>query len=379
MPGCKRRRKNKGGAAVAARARLTRVRLGKKKKKEKKASSGPPGESASTEQPLYLVVEHGVEDPTHSVLEVAAGAAPHPLLYGKRGMSFAAVGSRDGPRIVGLGFDRTSIYDPKTFTEVLGPRLLRPMMDPVLIPHGSELYALSRCPAVVGEVEFMPWFFVFDLNLPYVGGATGWREMPPPPVFPCRLNPLEYRNPPEIRVASYAMVGSHIVLSVQQDKGTCAFDVDNKKWEMVDSKNLPFIGHAVPLGDHRFVACSKARDGAAAVFSMEVVLPGTTSTGKTELSITELLVESKGIVPGHFWCAMGMGRFSSFDVRSVDPGPEGKLEKARIVHRTYSQVEGDDARTNSVVIVKQQRQIYKLHDRSCHLAYPLPVVAALTL
>lgn len=204
-----------------------------------------------------------------------------------------------------------------------------------------------------------------------------WREMPPPPIFPCRLNPLEYRNPPEVRVASYAMVGSHIVLSVQQDKGTCAFDVDTKKWEMVDSKNLPFIGHAVPLGGHRFVSCSKARDGAAAVFFMKVFPPGTTSTGKTELYITELLVESKGIVPGHFWCAMGMGRFSSIDIRLVDPGPEGKLDKARIVHRTYSQ--GDYARTNSVVIVKKQRQIYKLRDRSCHLAYPLPVVAALTL
>lgn len=372
MPGRKRRRKNKDGAAATA--RLTRVRLGKKKKK---ASSGPPGESASAEQPLYLVVEHGVEEPTHSVLEVAAGAVPRPLLYGKRGMSFAAVGSRHGPRIVGLGFDRTSIYDPKTSTEVLGPRLLRPMMDPILIPHGSELYALSRRSAVVGEVEFMPWFFAFDLNLPYVGNATGWCEMPPPPIFPCRLNPLEYRNPPEVRVASYAMVGSHILLSVQQDKGTCAFDVETKKWAMVDSKNLPFTGHAVPLGDHRFVACSKARDGAAAVFFMEVSPPGTTSTGKTELSITELLVESKGIVPGQFWRATGMGRFSSFDVRSVDPGPEGKLDKVRIVHRTYSQVEGDDARTNSVVIVKQHRQIYKLRDRFCHLAYPLPVVAAL--
>ncbi|CAD6218644.1 unnamed protein product [Miscanthus lutarioriparius] len=300
------RQRGGGKTRAAARARLTCVRLGKKKK----ASSGPPGESASAEEPVYLVVEHGVEEPTHSILELGRGTA---------------LGSWV------LALIEPPYTTPKTFTEVLGPRLLYPMMDPILIPHGSELYALSRCPAVVGEVEFMPWFFVFDLNLPYVGGATGWREMPPPPIFPCRLNPLEYRNSPEVRVASYAMVGSHIVLSVQQDKGTCALDVDTKKWEMVDSKNLPFIGHAVPLGGHHFVACSKARDGAAAVFFMEVA------------------------------------------------PPEGKLEKARIVHRTYSQVEGDDARTNSVVIVKQQRQIYKLHDRSCHLAYPLPVVAALTL
>ncbi|KAK8460086.1 hypothetical protein SEVIR_2G274201v4 [Setaria viridis] len=99
----------------------------------------------------------------------------------------------------------------------------------------------------------MPWFFVFDLDHRYYPGGPRWRALPPPPVFPCRLNPLEYRDPPEIRVASYAVVGSHILLSVQQDKGTCAFDVDSKKWEMVGDKNLPFIGQAVPLGGHRFV------------------------------------------------------------------------------------------------------------------------------
>ncbi|CAN6196494.1 unnamed protein product [Urochloa humidicola] len=221
----------------------------------------------------------------------------------------------------------------------------------------------------------MPWFFVLDLNR-----HSTWHHLPPPPIFPCRLNPLEYRNPPELRVASYAVAGSHILLSVQQDKGTCAFDVDTKKWEMVDDRNLPFIGQAVPLGGHRFVACSKARDGAAAVYYIKVFAPGTTSTGRTELFIVELPVKSVGIVPGQCMCAMGMGRFSSFDIRCVDPGPEAKLDKARIVHRSYSLVDGGDTiSTNSVVIVKEQRQIYKLRDPSCHLAYPLPVVAALTM
>ncbi|WVZ72753.1 hypothetical protein U9M48_021164 [Paspalum notatum var. saurae] len=379
----KRKRKNQeGAAAVRAGARLTRVRP-TRKKKEKAASSEAPGEATAMKQPVsYLVVEHGVDDPTHSVLKVA-GAGAHPLLYGKRGMSFAAVGTRHGPRIVGVGPD-TLIYDPKTSTEVLGPRLFRDMLHPVLIPHGSKLYALSRCPAVVGSVDFMPWFFSFDLN-DYRDYRAGWLDLPPPPIFPCRINPLEYRNPPEVRVASYAMVGSHILLSVQkdkQDKGTCAFDVDTKSWEIVDDKNLPFTGQAVPLDGHRFVACSKARDGAAAVYYMRVFRPEATSTGKMEMYITELPVESKGIiVPGQFLCTMGTGgRFSSFDVRSIDPGTGEKLDKARIIYRSYSLVGGgDNARTKSVVVVKQQRKIYKLRDPYYHLAYPLPVVAGLTM
>lgn len=94
------------------------------------------------------MVEHGVEEPTHSILEVAAGAVPRPLLYARRGMSFAAVGTRRGPRIVGLALDRTPICDPKTSTELAGPRLVDSMVRPILIPHGSKLYALSRSPSV---------------------------------------------------------------------------------------------------------------------------------------------------------------------------------------------------------------------------------------
>ncbi|CAL5082229.1 unnamed protein product [Urochloa decumbens] len=287
-------------------------------------------------------------------------------------MAFAAVGMR----IVGLGPGRTIVYDPKISKEVRAPRLAYPMMHPVLIPHGSKLYALSRRPSIVQGTDFMPWFFVLD-------DLDAWIHLPPPPVFPCRINPLEYRDRPEVRVVSYALVGSHILLSVQQDKGTgtCAFDVDAEEWAMVDDKNLPFIGQAVPLGGgRRFVACSSAKGGEPAVYDIEVLRPGTSGTSKTELNIVELPVESKGIVPGQLLCSMGKGSSSSFDIRSVDPGPEAMMEKARIVHRTYSQVEGDTAGTdNSVYIVKQQRQIFKLHDPFSHLAYPSPVVAALTM
>ena len=254
-------------------------------------------------------------------------------------MSFAAVRTRYGPRIVGLGQDRNLIYNPETSKEVQGPPLLDRMAHPILIPHGSKLFALSRSPSVFLGADFMPWFFSFDLDK-----TAGCRSLPPPPFFPCRLNPLEYRDPPEVRVAAYALVGSHILLSVQQDRGTCAFDVDARKWEMVDGRNLPFAGQPVPLGGHHFVACSRASGGAAAVYRIEVFPAGqgtTKPTGRTELSISiiELPVESKGIVPGQLLCAMGTGRFSSFDIRSADPGPDAnKLDKARIVHRSYSLV-----------------------------------------
>ncbi|KAG2644420.1 hypothetical protein PVAP13_2KG203090 [Panicum virgatum] len=357
--GSKRRKGKDGMAVMGPRARLTRVRRGKTTKK--KASSGPPGEAAAARQPVYLVVEHGVEEPTHSILEVAAAgpalrppaavidrpgaaprplrygrcdtsfaavrtrygprsAAPRPLRYGRCDIFFAAVRTRYGPRIVGLGQDRNLIYNPETSKEVQGPPLLDRLAHPVLIPHGSELFALSRSPSVFLGADFMPWFFIFDLDK-----DAGWRSLPPPPVFPCRLNPLEYRDPPEVRVAAYAVVGSHILLSVQQDKGTCAFDVDARKWEMEDDRNLPFVGQAVSLGGHRFVACSRARGGTAAVYRIEVVPAGTTEpTGRAELSVSiiELPVKSKGIVPGQLLCAMGTGRFSSLDIRSADPGPD---------------------------------------------------------
>lgn len=336
-----------------------------------------PSETATAKQPIYLVVEHGVE-PTHSVIEVTAGAAPCRLKSSKHGMSFAAVGTAYGPRIVGLGLDRTTLYDPKASAEYSAPRLVYSKMHPVLIAHGCKLHALSRRPSVVPGRDFMPWFQVLDLNDDIED--LGWRELPPPPIFPCRINPLEYRDRIEVRVSSYAVVGSHILLSVQEDKGTgtCAFHVDAEQWEMVDDKNLPFVGQAVPLGGCRFVACSKEKGGAAAVYDIEVLRPENSVTGKTELSTVELQVISKGIVPGQLLCSMGKGSFSSFDIRSVDPGPDAKLYKAQIVHRNY-QVEGDVTGTDSVVIAMQRRQIFELENALGHLAYPSPVVAALTL
>ncbi|XP_037416677.1 uncharacterized protein LOC119279582 [Triticum dicoccoides] len=348
----KRRRANKHGAGAITVARS------RKEKKEK--ASSEPSETTSAKQPIYLVVEHGDEEPTHSVIEIAAGGASRRLRSSRSGMSFTAVGTPYGPRIVGLGLDRTTLYDPKSSTEHSLPRLVYSKMHPVLITHGCKLYALSRRPSVVPGRDFMPWFHVLDLS--DIGDDLGWRGLPPPPIFPCRINPLEYRD----RI---------------EGTGTCSFDVDAEQWEMVDGKNLPFSGQAVPLGGHRFVAPSKEKGGAAAVYYIKVFRPGTSGTGKTELSIVELPVISNGIVPGQLLCSMGKGRFSSFNIRSIDPGPDAKLDKAQIVRRTYYEVEveGVVSGSNSVVIAKQQKQIFNLENTLSHLAYPSPVVAALTM
>lgn len=348
-----------------------------------------PREAAG--KPVYLAVEHDddQEVPAHSIVELGGGGGKaHLVLHNVRGMSFATVESRYGPRIVGVGGKLfTTVYDPKTSMEIPGPFLVEPKLRPVLIPRGSKLYALSRTPSVVPGLDFLPWFVYLDLNYvlvaPHDARTMGWHHLPPPPIFPVRLNPLEYRDPPEVRVASYAVVGSHILLSVQQDKGTCAFDMDTNQWDMVDANNLPFIGKAVPLGGHLFIARSIANGGAAAVYDIRVFPLQPTSSGshKTELSILNIPVVSKGIVPGQLFCSLGKGIFSSIDVRSAaTPGPDAKLHKARIVHRTYSQVGGDDTEDNNyTVITKQHRQIYKLIDQTRHLAHPSPVVAALTM
>ncbi|EAZ10541.1 hypothetical protein OsJ_00374 [Oryza sativa Japonica Group] len=375
----KRRSKGKDGAVAPVGLRLNRL------------GRASPREAAG--KPVYLAVEHDddQEVPAHSIVELGGGGGggeAHLVLHNVRGMSFATVESRYGPRIVGVGGKLfTTVYDPKTSMEIPGPFLVEPKLRPVLIPRGSKLYALSRTPSVVPGLDFLPWFVYLDLNYvlvaPHDARTMGWHHLPPPPIFPVRLNPLEYRDPPEVRVASYAVVGSHILLSVQQDKGTCAFDMDTNQWDMVDANNLPFIGKAVPLGGHLFIARSIANGGAAAVYDIRVFPLQPTSSGshKTELSILNIPVVSKGIVPGQLFCSLGKGIFSSIDVRSAaTPGPDAKLHKARIVHRTYSQVGGDDTEDNNyTVITKQHRQIYKLIDRTRHLAHPSPVVAALTM
>ncbi|KAM0839666.1 hypothetical protein ACQ4PT_060167 [Festuca glaucescens] len=348
------------------------------------------------DKPMYLVVEHKAAKkkagkPSFSVLTAGATTPVVPLHLSQRGMSFAAVESPQGSWIVGVGGEgqgHTIIYDVAASKEFHGPDLSTNKMDPVLIPFRGQLYVLSRRPSVkwgASGLDYLPWFE----RICFKDGRPRWsclsEDLEPPPIFPCRINPIEYSNPPEICVAAYATVGSHILLSVQQEnadkvkrkyKGTCGYDVDRDLWEMVHDMNLPFLGKAVPLRDQLFLARSKVRDGAAVVYSMEV---GQSISGKSELSIREVkVVAPKGrIVLGELLFPLERDRFSTVLVRSADPGSESKLDKVCVVHRNY-----DLVRYNAegyVIIAKQQGQVYKLDDGSCPLVHPFPVVAAFTM
>ncbi|KAM0909009.1 hypothetical protein ACQ4PT_015073 [Festuca glaucescens] len=265
------------------------------------------------DQPVYLVVEHKVEEPSHSIV-IAGTTTPQvmiPLRHAKRGMSFAVVGSR---WIVGVGGDyrcHFTIYDLTTSTESGGPWLYTNKVNPILIPHRDMLYILSSRPKIDDGADFLPWFegIIFrDGRAPQMGCFPS-RKLPPPPIFPYCINPLEYLHPPDVRYTAHAVVGSHILLSVSytaasdslrlrqqlqmqqippEEKGTCAFDVDTWEWEMVDSKNLPFVGEARPLGGHLF-AGARSSDGATAVYHIEILTCD--STKKTDLSILELPID----------------------------------------------------------------------------------------
>ncbi|CAM0880368.1 unnamed protein product [Alopecurus aequalis] len=352
------------------------------------------------DKPMYLVVEHNAakNKPAYSFLNVrtaGATATMVPLHFSQRGMSFAAVESPQGSWIVGVGGDNgrhTTIYDVADSKEWHGPGLRNYKMEPVLIPFRGQLYVLSRRPSVkrgAMGLDYLPWF----QRICFKDGRPRWdarcKNLEPPPIFPSRVNPIEYRDPPEIRVASYATVGSHILLSVQLEnagkvkrkyKGTCGYDVDTGVWETVHKKSLPFLGQAVPLGENLFLARSKVREGAAVVYAMEV---GRSATGTSELSIREVkvVVAPKGrIVPGELIFPLETGRFSSVCVRCVDPGPESKLgnKVVRVVRRNYAVV-AYNAAESSVIIAKQHRRVYELVDPSLPLVHPSSVLAAFTM
>ncbi|KAM3277640.1 hypothetical protein ACQJBY_045501 [Aegilops geniculata] len=374
--------------------------------------------------PVYLVVEHeqaNENEPAHSILTFGTTTrTPRiPLHLSQRGMSFAAMESPQEPGsrwIVGVGGDdqiHTTIYDVAASKEWQGPWLHTAKMDPLLVPLRGRLYVLSRRPSVrrgASGLDYLPWFEQISFEDGRPRCAEVCEELEPPPVFPCRIAPPEYRDPPPVRVASYATVGSHILLSVtvrvpkadrkkyrrscgykvdmRKYKGTCGYDVDRHVWEMVHGRNLPFRGRAVPLslgGGQLFLARSKERGrggAAAAVYRMHVQVGQSESGTRTsELCIAEVPLvvrEGRRLALGELVFPLERGRFSCVYVPSVvDPSPESKL---RVVRRTYSMEKGGDDDDDAVILKKQPGRVYKLADRrSCPLARPLPVVAAFTM
>jgi hypothetical protein len=82
-------------------------------------------------------------------------------------MSFVAAHSKHGSWIVGVGGGLragTIIFDPRTLKTFRGPRLAYPKREPVLISHGSEIYAISRRPLVVRPIDCEPWFECLSFN-----------------------------------------------------------------------------------------------------------------------------------------------------------------------------------------------------------------------
>ncbi|XP_071683200.1 uncharacterized protein [Lolium perenne] len=186
-------------------------------------------------KPVYLVVLHQVEQPSHSIVIAERSTTTTlvmiPLRHTKRGMSFSVVDSR---WIVGIGGDyccHFTIYDLSTSTESRGlgcTRTSHPKMD-----EGAD---------------FLPWFkgIIFkDGRAPEMGYFPS-RKPPPPPSSPYCINPLEYLNPPDICVVVCTVVDSHILLFIyykqqhqheEDEKGTCAFDMDKRVWDMVHDKS----------------------------------------------------------------------------------------------------------------------------------------------
>ncbi|XBH65711.1 hypothetical protein VPH35_119268 [Triticum aestivum] len=239
---------------METRSRRGAVEQGRRKRARRSAEREPhrPSDKIAPVPPncLYLVVEHQTDNKCEVIKPPSHAGVP-----------FGAPGMSSSPTIT---------YDASTSEVIQGPPVLSPKHQPVLISHEGMLYAITRRPRVVPWTDFVPWFEVisFEDGIPSINPyATEkecfayWEELPPPPFFPCRLTPIEFRNPPEVCVGSYAA----------RRACTYVFLVAKKTWERVDGSNLPFIGQAPPLCHRMFAACTKTKshsDDAITLFSL---------------------------------------------------------------------------------------------------------------
>uniref|UniRef100_A0A0E0F9F2 Uncharacterized protein n=1 Tax=Oryza meridionalis TaxID=40149 RepID=A0A0E0F9F2_9ORYZ len=136
----------------------------------------PLNDTMEFAKPVYLVaVRDDDQAAAYSILKIDAAAAAvagnnEPprvrsvavLTTGTEpGMSFVTARSRHGSWIVGVGgwlIAGTIIFDPSTSRTFQGPRLGYPKHKPVLISHGSEVYAMSGTPRVKPSMDCESWF-----------------------------------------------------------------------------------------------------------------------------------------------------------------------------------------------------------------------------
>uniref|UniRef100_A0A0E0MCC9 DUF1618 domain-containing protein n=1 Tax=Oryza punctata TaxID=4537 RepID=A0A0E0MCC9_ORYPU len=347
-------------------------------------------------KPVYLVAVREDDQAAYSILKIDAVAgndepprvrAVAVLTTGtERGMSFVTAHSKHGSWIVGVGGGLragTIIFDPSTLKTFQGPRLGYPKHKPVLISHGSEVYAISGTPRVKPSMDREPWFeyLSFKDGVPSeeCGRWVSWHHLPPPPFFPCLLDPYEFRNPPEISVSSYAVVGSHILISPQP--------------ELV----------AVPLGGSLFAAwpISAASITAASVFHMSIkisssipVAPVNVST--PSLSIQEFkVVASEDKIPWPLFCPMGKGSFCCIRLGSSRHWHSHKAnylkKEVKVISTsfriknieaimTHCQSQGAKANDQLLAVqMKEQRHKCESNGLLGLLGSGMPVVAALSM
>ncbi|CAL4971518.1 unnamed protein product [Urochloa decumbens] len=368
--------------------------VSKKATKRRRGDDDAAESTAEFAKPVFLVGTLWAEQPSYSVFMVDAAAAAvaegnelpsaRALAGGlpgaEHGMSFVAAHSQHGTWIVGVGGLGGSaiIYDPST---------------PV-VRSGVHLNL---------NLDFPPWFesLSFRKGVPciYHDGCPSWKWLPPPPCFPCFLDPWEYRHPPDISISSYAVVDSHILISLQQEEtGTYAFHVVKKTWEKVCDKNLPFVGQAVPLGGSLFAACrvtpNNASAAAASVFHMSIKASTPVVPSKlTACLIQEFPVAVEGEIPRLLFCPLGRGSFCSIRLGSCQQSRKAKYLKHLQIVLTAFQMDNIDAiltacQTESATAkdlygalqVKQENQIYKFKGKSRFVAsLHMPVVAALSM
>ncbi|RCV36925.1 hypothetical protein SETIT_8G021000v2 [Setaria italica] len=338
-----------------------------------KPSDDTKESSAEFAKPVYLVAARDDDPAAYSVLEIdaaaAAGGDEPPRIRtvaglpasSEPGMSFVAAHSKHGSWIVGVGGGLragTIIFDPRTLKTFHGPRLGYPKHEPVLISHGSEVYAISRRPRVVPRIDCEPWFECLSFNKGVPSKDCGlwvsWSDLPSPPFFPSFLNPYEFRNPPEISVSSYAVMGSYILISPQPELvvGTYAFHVVNKTWEKIHDENLPFVGQALPIGGSLFAACpisnnSITASASASVFHMSIKVPPSTlvaAVSNPSLSIQEFkLVASEDKIPWPLFCPMGKDSFCFIRLGSSCRRQSRKASKKLKVSLTALWIENTEA------------------------------------
>ncbi|KAM3334758.1 hypothetical protein ACQJBY_029282 [Aegilops geniculata] len=379
---------------------------GGKKRKPEKAAAIPRQiartGSCDTEPPsVYLVVGHDVTRPAYSIVKVNPFSprrrSPIPIprhlarLESKHCMSFVAVRSRHGPWIVGVGGNasidygpETIVFDTRTHQVIPGPKLLSTKFRPILLPVGEKIYALTREPAMKGEINFVPWFEVLDLSQARVVSGRlvdcKWEQLPRPPCFPWELSPRHYIFPPVVRVRSFVAVNSCILVSTDEQKGTHMFNLDSEQWAKLDDKDLPFTGGAAPHGP-LFLGFSTAAKKITAykitVCAADSPSPSITA-GCPSLSIVLFpMVDEAGeeVVSNGKFVSLGNHGFCSFRCRTDDL-VLGTLDHTRelVTMRTYAtedHLSQDHLKSiRHIVISNQLEQVYSVRDSLRGLSWP---------